>query len=128
VLSFAWHSPVVIANRTAPARRLTVALIAAVLCLTAVAAIAQRRFLAETSIRNVPYDGRFTFVRVRYTTAPGGFWAGGLPSWIHGFPLAERNLMRIMRDICLLDAHTDEINVLTLDDPELFKLKPRSAQ
>ncbi len=28
--------------------------------------------------------------------------------------------MRIMHDICLLDAHTEDINVVTLDDPELF--------
>ena len=26
---------------------------------------------------NIPYDGRFTFARIRYQTAPGGFWAGG---------------------------------------------------
>ena len=23
---------------------------------------------------NVRYDGRFTFVRLKYTTAPGGYW------------------------------------------------------
>jgi len=73
----------------------------------------------DRGLRNIPYDGEFTFVRVRYTTAPGGFWAGGLPSWVHGFPLAELNLLRIMTDISLLRAHTDAINVLTLDDPEL---------
>jgi hypothetical protein len=27
---------------------------------------------------NVSYDGRFTFVRLKYTTAPGGYWYGGL--------------------------------------------------
>jgi hypothetical protein len=40
--------------------------------------------------------------------------------WVHGYPLAEQNLMRNMHDICLLDAHTEDINVVTLDDPELF--------
>ena len=30
---------------------------------------------------NIPYDGRFTFVRVKYTTAPGGYWYGGWPAW-----------------------------------------------
>jgi hypothetical protein len=29
--------------------------------------------------------------------------------------------MRIMNDICLLHPHIDDINVLTLDDPELFR-------
>ena len=37
--------------------------------------------------------------------APGGNWAGGRPSWVHGYPLAEQNLMRIMKEISLLDAH-----------------------
>ena len=70
---------------------------------------------------NVPYDGRFTFVRVTYQTAPGGYWYGGWPAWAHGYPLAEQNLMRIINDLSNLDPHIDEINTLTFDDPELFK-------
>src|SRR5688500_11588751 len=104
-------------------RRLTALLtMAALVCLIGVAA-AQRRFFYgwDETVRNIPYDGRFTFARVRYTPAPGGNWAGGLPSWVHGYPLAERNLMRIMEEISLLDSHVDDINVVTLDDPELFK-------
>ncbi len=75
----------------------------------------------DESVKNVPYDGRFTFVRVRYRPAPGGNWAGGRPSWVHGYPLAERNLMQIMKEVSLLDANLDGMNVLTLDDPELFR-------
>jgi len=26
---------------------------------------------------NTPYDGRFTFVRLNYETAPGGYWYVG---------------------------------------------------
>jgi len=96
--------------------------------LLAVAAFAQRRFRGEPGfgrtpvIHNVPYDGQFTFVRVKYeAAAPDGYWAGGRPSWVHGYPVAEENLMRIMNDISFLNARTDDINVLTLDDPELFK-------
>ena len=70
---------------------------------------------------NIPYDGRFTFVRVRYDPAPGGYWPGRRPSWIHGYPLAERNLMKIMNEVSFLGAHDEEINTVTLDDPELFK-------
>jgi uncharacterized protein DUF4159 len=94
----------------------------ALLCLIGVAA-AQRRFFYgwDETVRNIPYDGRFTFVRVRYTPAPRGNWFDGRPSWVHGYPLAEQNLMRIMKEISLVDAHLDNINVLTLDDPELFK-------
>jgi uncharacterized protein DUF4159 len=70
---------------------------------------------------NIPYDGRFTFVRLKYTTAPGGYWYGGWPAWGHGYPLAEQNLMRIMNEISFLNPHTEEINAITLDDPELFR-------
>jgi uncharacterized protein DUF4159 len=69
---------------------------------------------------NIPYDGRFTFVRVRYNPSPGGYWPGRRPSWIHGYPLAEQNLMKIMNEVSYLGAH-EEINTVTFDDPELFK-------
>ena len=67
----------------------------ALFCLIAATA-AQRRFFYgwDESVRNIPYDGRFTFVRVRYTPSRAGYWAGGRPSWVHGYPLAERNLLR----------------------------------
>jgi len=105
------------------------ALLALVIVCVAAAAPAQRRFDdfgfsgygRVPAIHNIPYDGRFTFVRVKYETAPGGYWAGGRPSWVHGFPIAEQNLMRIMTDMSYLGPHVEDINVLTLDDPELFK-------
>jgi Domain of unknown function (DUF4159) len=105
-------------------------LAAALVIAVAAAAYAQRRFDdfgfggyrgRVPEIHNVPYDGRFTFVRIKYETAPGGYWAGGRPSWVHGFPIAEQNLMRIMTDMSYLNTHVEDINVLTLDDPELFK-------
>ena len=68
---------------------------------------------------NVRYDGRFTFVRVNYQTAPGGYWYRGWPSWAHGYPLAEQNLMRIMNEITYLGAHSDDIDTMALDDPNL---------
>jgi uncharacterized protein DUF4159 len=69
---------------------------------------------------NVPYDGRFTFVRVNYETAPGGYWYRGLPAWAHGYPMAEQNLMRIMNEVSFLGAQ-ESINTITLDDPQLFQ-------
>jgi hypothetical protein len=68
----------------------------------------------------IPYDGRFTFVRLKYTTAPGGYWYGGWPAWGHGYPLSEQNLMRIMNEVSFLNPHVEEINALTLDDPDVF--------
>ena len=95
--------------------------IAVGLCLAASAA-AQRRFFYgwDETVQNLPYDGRFTFVRVRYTPTLGGNFAGGRPSWVHGYPLAEQNLLRIMKELSFLDLHQDDVNVVTLDDPELF--------
>jgi Domain of unknown function (DUF4159) len=69
---------------------------------------------------NAAYDGRFTFVRVKYETAPGGYWWRGLPSWSHGYPLAEQNLMKIMNEVGFLNGNDENINTLTLDDPEIF--------
>ena len=98
--------------------------ITALAMLVAVSAMAQfgfggrGRFVVHP---NIPYDGRFTFVRVKYTTAPGGYWYSGWPAWAHGYPLSERNLMNIMDSVSLLGAHIEEINTLSLDDPELYK-------
>jgi hypothetical protein len=98
--------------------------ITAIALLVAVSAIAQFGFGGRSRFvvqRNIPYDGRFTFVRVKYTTAPGGYWYSGWPSWAHGYPVAERNLMNIMNSVSLLGAHIEDINTLSLDDPELYK-------
>jgi hypothetical protein len=69
---------------------------------------------------NTPYDGRFNFVRVIYDCDASGYWYRGLPSWAHGYPTAERNLMKIMNEVSYFGAQ-ETINTITLDDPELFK-------
>jgi len=111
-------------------RRTRLVVVAMLLVVVVASAFAQRRdfggggrgsrFPPFKIPPNVPYDGRFAFVRVKYETAPGGYWWRGQPSWSHGFPLAERNLMKIMNELTFLNAH-EEINTLALDDPELFK-------
>jgi hypothetical protein len=113
--------------RAAITRPRLVAWILAIACVCAAAtALAQRgwfggRFVPFAIQPNARYDGRFTFVRVTYDTAPGGYWWRGLPSWAHGYPLAEQNLMKIMNEVSYLGANDETINTLTLDDPELFK-------
>ncbi|MGB7217493.1 MAG: DUF4159 domain-containing protein [Vicinamibacterales bacterium] len=111
------------------ARRLSKILMAgaALLCLTG-AILAQRgggfggRPSGPFNVRpNAPYDGRFTFVRISYDPAPGGYWYRGLPSWSHGYPISEQNLMKIMNEVSYLGAHDEDFNTVTLDDPELFK-------
>ena len=74
---------------------------------------------------NVRYDGTFTFVRLRYGMGAfdGGFRGRGLPPWAHDYPRAERNFMKILKEITGLTPYMGASggNILTLDDPELFK-------
>jgi uncharacterized protein DUF4159 len=80
----------------------------------------------EPATRNIPYDGRFTFARLKYTTGPGGYYYCGLPAWAHGYvscaggSRAEESLMKIMKELSYLNPHEDSV-VLTVDDPELAK-------
>jgi hypothetical protein len=98
--------------------RLTVplALLAALGSLALPGDAAVPRFATED---NTPYDGRFTFVRLRFT--PQGLGMGHTPPWAHDYPRAERNLMRILNEITLLAPRLDGSNVLRLDDPELSR-------
>jgi hypothetical protein len=114
--------------RTAALRRALVT--AAIVIAVAAATLAQRGgfggfgFGGRDRLQvhpNASYDGRFTFVRVNYDTAQGGYWYRGLPAWAHGYPVAEQNLMKIMNELSFLGANEEEINTLSLDDPELFK-------
>src|SRR5688500_8473894 len=67
-------------------------------------------------------DGRFTFVRLRWTSELGSYRRGGFSSaWDHDYPRAEQHLSLILQELTALDIRTDGSLVLTLDDPELFK-------
>lgn len=100
-------------------------LLLSVVLVAAVGAVATAQFgfpgHQEPLVRNPAYDGRFAFARIRYTTAPGGYYYRGLPAWAHGYPRAERNLMKIMGEISYLNPHIEDGVVLSLDDPELCK-------
>ena len=74
---------------------------------------------------NVAYDGRFTFVRLRYDMNWGlqsGLFQRDI-KWAHDYPRAERNFGRIIEEISALDIHLapNGGNVLPLDDPELSR-------
>ena len=107
--------------------RVALALLAVVV-LGATLALAQgRRFGGLEALRpqgrpnpNVPYDGRFTFVRVNYTSMPGGYWYRGQPAWSHGYPTAERNLLRILQELTAVPIRVEEVNSLSLEDPAIF--------
>ena len=70
---------------------------------------------------DVPYDGRFTFVRLRWGGSGSDFFRGGMSSaWNHDYPRAEQHLGQILKELTLIDIHTEGSRILTLDDPELF--------
>jgi uncharacterized protein DUF4159 len=69
----------------------------------------------------VDYDGHFTFIRLKYTVGPGGYYYMNEPAWAHGYQKSETNLLRIAADISLLRPRTFEPDILAIDDPELFK-------
>ena len=68
---------------------------------------------------NIPYDGRFTFARIRYAGF-GGLGPEG-PGWMHDYPWAEQNMMQIMQELTTLRPYRDGGNIFTPDDPELMK-------
>jgi hypothetical protein len=76
---------------------------------------------------NVEYDGRPTFVRLRYSSGFSGFGGFGRrgggreAGWAHDYPTADLNLMQIVRELTLADARVDGSNIFALDDPELFR-------
>ena len=63
---------------------------------------------------NVPYDGRFTFARIRYTEVMSH-------GWEFDYPTMERHLMSMMAEVTALRPHVAGSNIHTLDDPELLK-------
>jgi len=68
---------------------------------------------------NPDYDGRFSFVRIRY--GPDyGFVSQGLP-WSHDYPTGEQHFMKILNELSYLNAHVDETSILPLDSPDLCK-------
>ena len=81
----------------------------------------------DTQEANVPYDGHFTFARIRFGArlSAGRFGGrprgGGQPPWAHDYPRAERNFMNILRETTLLEPYMDGGNIFATDDPELTR-------
>lgn len=98
--------------------------IAAAVVLGAAAGAAAVQFDRTRGARDADpaYDGRFTFVRLRWDSTLGFSRRGGFgAAWNHDYPRAERHLSRILRELTGVDLDTDRSLVLALDDPELFK-------
>ena len=64
----------------------------------------------------VPYDGKFTFTRIRYGS---GFGRGG-GSWAHDYPRADEHLPRIIAELTTMQPRIDGSQVLDLEDEAIF--------
>ena len=85
---------------------------------------AQRRGQQPAFMPNVPYDGRLTFVRVKYQMPEfggGGFRGGRDLPWSHDYPRGERHFTKIVSELSSTRVRIDASNILTLDDPQLGK-------
>lgn len=83
--------------------------------------LAQRRFGDDYDFGNIAYDGRVTFVRLRYLSGFGGGSFRRDPPWSHDYPTSDRHLMKIVNELTVIRPNMEESNVLALDDVELFK-------
>jgi hypothetical protein len=98
------------------------AVLAALFMVVGATALAQRGgYLGVVDSSNPRYDGRFMFMRLKYSHGPGGYYYMSLPAWAHGFPKAEENMMKIMDAVTLLKPHLEQSVVMGLDNPEMFK-------
>jgi hypothetical protein len=73
---------------------------------------------------NVPYDGRFTFARIRYKGFEHFSQEG--PGWSHDYPDAEENFSKILRDVTAIRPFVESgpmvgSVLVELNDPLLFK-------
>ena len=62
----------------------------------------------------VPYNGDFTFTRIRY--GGPGFRGFGRSSWSHDYPDADRNMQTILDEYTALNPNTSGSNVVLLED------------
>ena len=63
---------------------------------------------------NVPYDGRFTFVRLRYPEVRSAGWS-------YDYPAMERNFMKVVNEITTVGPWVKGSNIHNMDDPNLHR-------
>lgn len=76
---------------------------------------------------NVGYDGRFTFVRLRYTPlvvgwgGGGGYFDGRNYQWDHDYPRAEQHLTAMLDELTAIVPHGEGTNIFSAEDAALFR-------
>jgi hypothetical protein len=94
--------------------------VAAVLSVATLVRAQGRNRQAASYEANVPYDGRYTFARIRYADAGEGGFRRDV-KWAHDYPRGERHFTKIVGELSTIRVRTLASNILALDDPELFK-------
>lgn len=72
---------------------------------------------------NFPYDGSFTFARIKFEPTewgPGPYFWGWDLKWNHDYPWAEQNFMKIIDELTTVVPTMDGGNIYAADDPELL--------
>lgn len=91
----------------------------------AAAAASQWVDAPEVEYRNVPYNGRFTFARIRFDPMdwrPTRQHAWGLDlSWNHDYPRADQRLPEILETVTGVQPNLGGSTIVRLTDPELFE-------
>ena len=91
----------------------------AVLCLLATSG--QLRSLDVGSDGNRIYSSAFQFVRIRYNGYLDEWGAGRwVPPWMHDYPRAERNFLKILSEVTTVETTPDSYLILDLDDPRIM--------
>lgn len=80
---------------------------------------------SRQDLYQVPYNGRFTFTRIRYGfggfgPSQGSRW-GWSSAWNHDYPQADRNMQFILEEYTGIQPNTEGSNVLDLEDPRIFQ-------
>jgi hypothetical protein len=104
-----------------PGRRTVVASVLVALVASS-AALAQRGggFRSQWAYADrVPYNGQFTFTRLRYNGV--GFGRGWSNAWNHDYPQADIHLPLIIDALTALRPNLNVSNILELEDPEIFR-------
>jgi hypothetical protein len=68
---------------------------------------------------SIPYDGKFTFTRIRYSS---GFRRGfGGAAWAHDYPMADLNMQVMLNEFTSVRANERGSNVFDLENREIFR-------
>lgn len=78
----------------------------------------------DVPYENFPYNGKFTFVRLRFDPLywGRGRYAWGLDlKWNHDYPRGENHFTKMLSELTYIDPNRGGGNILSLTDPELFQ-------